>query len=179
MKTLQPLIVTAKIAERDIEPFDSLRQRHFPPDRNVLGAHLTMFHRLPGECGQRILETLKNVAAQAEMMTAIVSSLRHLGAGVAFVITCPALEDIRATLKAEFVAWLGSQDMQTWRPHITIQNKVPKAKADALYRDLNAGFEPHTIEIIGLDLWTYLGGPWEHFAFVPFDTPTGDDGGTA
>lgn len=170
MKTRQPLIVTARIAERDIEPFDRLRQRHFPPDRNLLGAHLTMFHRLPGEYRDRICKTLTNVAAQARVTTARVSSLRHLGAGVAFVVTCPELDDIRASLKAEFVTWLGSQDVQTWRPHITIQNKAPKATSDALYRDLTSSLEPHTIEILGLDLWNYLGGPWKHLEFLPFDT---------
>jgi hypothetical protein len=173
LKTRQPLILTASVAERDIEPFHRLRQRHFPPDRNFLGAHLTMFYRLPGEHRDRIGKTLTNVAARAGVTTAKVSSLRHLGAGVAFVVTCPDLEDIRASLKAEFVTWLGSQDMQTWRPHITIQNKVPRATADALYRDLTASLEPHTIEILGLDLWNYLGGPWEHLAFAPFDTRPG------
>lgn len=169
MKTRQPLILTARIAEGDVAPFGRLRQKHFPRDRNVLGAHLTMFHRLPGEYRDTIVETLKSVTAQAETMAAKVSGLRHLGAGVAFVIACPALEDIRASLKTEFVAWLGSQDMQTWRPHITIQNKAPKVTADALYRDMNAGFEPHTIEIIGLDLWNYLGGPREHVTFARFE----------
>ncbi|MGP4694203.1 2'-5' RNA ligase family protein [Agrobacterium cavarae] len=176
MKTRQPLVLTARIAEGDIEAFDRLRQRHFPPDRNVLGAHLTMFHRLPSEYRDTIVETLKSVAAQAETMAAAVNGLRHLGAGVAFLITCPALEDIRARLNTEFVARRGSQDMQTWRLHITIQNNPPRATADALYRDLNASFEPHTIEIDGLDLWNYLGGPWERVAFASFEAGSHDAG---
>lgn len=168
MKTRQPLILTARIAEEDIEPFDRLRQAHFPPDRNFLGAHLTMFHRLPGEYRERIGETLAAVAAQAGMVEADVSGLRHLGAGVAFVITSSALQSIRAVLKEEFVTWLGSQDMQKWQPHITIQNKVPRAKADALHRDLSDDFRHYTIQMTGLDLWDYLDGPWQHAAFAPF-----------
>ncbi|AYD05169.1 2'-5' RNA ligase family protein [Neorhizobium sp. NCHU2750] len=169
MKTHKPLILTARIAKEDIEPFDRLRKAHFPPDRNFLGAHLTMFHRLPGEFRERIGETLTAVAAQAGMFEAEVSGLRHLGAGVAYVITAPALHHVPAALKAEFVAWLGSQDMQKWQPHITVQNKVARMKADALHRDLSDGFRPRTIRIIGLDLWDYLDGPWQHADFAPFD----------
>ena len=48
LKTRQPLILTAQIPETFLARFDRLRQIHFPPDRNFLRAHLTMFHRLPG-----------------------------------------------------------------------------------------------------------------------------------
>ncbi|WP_341798959.1 hypothetical protein [Rhizobium tumorigenes] len=43
--------------------------------------------------------------------------------------------------------------MQNWQPHLTIQNKAPKAKADQLYHELRQSFRPHDIEITGLDLW--------------------------
>jgi 2'-5' RNA ligase len=178
LKTRQPVIVTARIAERDIERFDRLRQRHFPPGRNFLNAHLTMFHRLPGEYRDTIEETLEPAAAHVGPMKANVSGVRHLGAGVAYVITCSALEDMRERLKTKLIAWLVSQDMQTWRPHITIQNKVSKSTADALYRNLKAEFQPHSIEIIGVDLWNYLGGPWEHLTFVPFHTRPADNART-
>ncbi|AYD04751.1 2'-5' RNA ligase family protein [Neorhizobium sp. NCHU2750] len=168
MKTGHPLILTARIAEEDLEPFDRLRQAHFPSDRNFLRAHLTMFHRLPGEYEARIVNALNLAAERMPASTAEVSGVRHLGAGVAYMIACPALEAIRGALKSAFVSWLGSQDMQTWRPHITIQNKVPRAKADELHRDLCARFQPWSILIAGLDLWAYLGGPWQHLAFAPF-----------
>jgi len=76
-------------------------------------------------------------------------------------------------LRAEFVSWLGPQDMQKWQPHITIQNKVPKAKADHLYHELTQGFRAHDIEITGLDLWEYLGGPWRHSTFALFQHALG------
>ncbi|MBB6507405.1 2'-5' RNA ligase [Rhizobium soli] len=162
MKTLQPLILTARIAESDKAPFDLLRKTHFPPDRNFLGAHLTMFHRLPGEYTERIVEHLKRVAEAGSSIKAEVSGVRHLGAGVAFTIDSVALQDVRARLKEVFLPWLGPQDMQKWQPHITIQNKVSKDRADRLYQELRATFQPHTIEITGVDLWKYLDGPWQH-----------------
>jgi hypothetical protein len=132
MKTRHSLILTARIAEKDLEPFDRLRQAHFPPDSNFLRAHLTMFHRLPGEYEVRIVDALNRAAESVPSVTAEVSGVRHLGAGVAFVIASPALEAIRGALRSVFVSWLGSMDMQAWRPHITIQNMVTRAKADGL-----------------------------------------------
>ncbi|KXG85140.1 2'-5' RNA ligase family protein [Agrobacterium bohemicum] len=161
MKTLHPLILTAKIADADLQPFDDLRQKHFPPDRNFLRAHLTMFHRLPGEYIDKIIEDLQDVA-EVHSATAEVSGIRHLGAGVAFTITSPELLEIHLRLKQVWRPWLGGQDMQKWQPHITIQNKVSRTTADATYQKLAAEFRPHSIEIVGLDLWRYMGGPWEH-----------------
>ncbi len=168
LKTRQPLILTARIADAALEPFDQLRRAHFPPDRNLLRAHLTMFHRLPGEYGQAIGDALAEVAAQTGPFEATVSGVRHLGAGVAFSIESPELQAIRAQLKARFLPWLGPQDAQTWKPHITVQNKVERAVADSLFRQLSDGFAPQTLAIEGLDLWDYLGGPWGHRSFARF-----------
>ena len=162
MKTRQPLILTAKLADDDLEHFDRLRKTHFPPNRNVLRAHLTMFHRLPGEYVERIGEHLAEVATGHQDFLAQVAGIRHLGAGVAFTISSQELWDIRARLRLAFAPWLGGQDMQKWQPHITIQNKVSKDRADRLYQQLRATFQPHTIEITGVDLWKYLNGPWQH-----------------
>lgn len=169
LKTDLPMILTARIAEEDLQPFDQLRSMHFPPDRNHLHAHLTMFHRLPGECLTEIEERLSAITADFGTIVADVSGLRHLGAGVAFTIISAELQDIRSRLKAQFAKWLGPQDGQKWQPHITVQNKVSKAKADALYRNLGEGFKNHTINIPGVTLWRYLGGPWnqiENFNFA-------------
>ncbi|UHS58947.1 2'-5' RNA ligase family protein [Agrobacterium vaccinii] len=169
MKTRQPLILTAKLADDDLEHFDRLRKTHFPPNRNVLRAHLTMFHRLPGEYVERICEHLAEVATGHQEFLAQVAGIRHLGAGVAFTISSQELWDIRARLRLAFAPWLGGQDMQKWQPHITIQNKVPKTKADELYQQLQANFTQTDVRIIGLDLWRYLDGPWEHASFTAFN----------
>ena len=115
MKTGYPLISTARLAEKDIELFDRLRQAHFPPDRNVLRAHLTMFHRLPAKVSKRIIERLERVADGYGVVAAEVSGLRHLGGGVAYSVLSPPLQEIHARLTAEFLTWLGPQDRQTWQ----------------------------------------------------------------
>ncbi len=168
MKTSQPLILSARIAGNDLESFDRLRQKHFPPARNFLRAHLTMFHRLPGEYAGRIVEEMESKAVENDTITAEISGIRHLGAGVAFTITSPQLHHVHAELRSAFMPWLGGQDMQRWQPHITVQNKVPRETADALHRTLSAEFRPRPIAITGLDLWRYLNGPWEHRATALF-----------
>lgn len=168
LRTDHPLILTARVAERDLQSFDLLRKRHFPPDRNHLHAHLTMFHRLPGEHIGLIIAQLTKAAAGTDILTAEVSGLRHLGAGVAYAIASTELHTIRADLKTALLPWLGAQDLQKWQPHITVQNKASKAVADALYDTLLETFRPHSMQIIGLDLWTYLNGPWRHEGFASF-----------
>lgn len=169
MKTLQPLILTARILDADLEPFDLLRRKHFPPDRNFLRAHLTMFHRLPGEYIDQVIGHLCEAAAGKAPFQAEATGLRHLGGGVAFTIASPDLQGIHAQLRSAFIPWLGGQDMQKWQPHITVQNKVSRSAADSLHAELKASFQPHPIEIVGLDLWRYLDGPWQHETSVMFD----------
>lgn len=171
MKTRHPLILTARVPQSDLEPFDLLRQKHFPPDRNFLTAHLTMFHRLPGEYRDQLVAHLATVAVEQRPITADVVGLRHLGAGVAFTIASPELQAIHFRLRRAFLPWLGGQDMQKWQPHITVQNKVSKLAAGTLHTALVEKFRPHTIEIIGLDIWRYLGGPWEHESSAMFGEP--------
>ncbi len=164
-----PLILTAHIDETHLEPFDALRKRHFPQARNFLRAHLTMFHSLPGEqidAIDAILTAACNHVPSA--VTVDVSGIRHLGRGVAFEMRSPDLARIRSDLAHRFEPWLGRQDAQAWKPHVTVQNKVSKAEADALMAELERGFDPWAIDVTGLDLWHYLGGPWEHAASFTF-----------
>jgi 2'-5' RNA ligase len=178
MKTRHPMIVTAHIAQEDLAPFDRLRRIHFPPKRNSLHAHLTIFHRLPGEYCDRIISHLGHVANEYPELTAQVDGVRHLGAGVAFSIANNELAAARASLKLAFSSWLGPQDKQKWQPHITIQNGVPRRSADRLYGELLAGFRPQPIRITGFDLWRYLDGPWDHMITIPLKAnhENSDDG---
>ncbi|MBB3945500.1 hypothetical protein GGQ73_001433 [Rhizobium skierniewicense] len=169
MKTNYPLIVTAHVADADLAPFAALRAQHFPPDRNFLHAHVTMFHRLPGEYIDAILEVLRTVAGSTGQIEASVNGVRHLGFGVAFTIDSAELQVARTQLKNHFSHWLNPQDTQPWRPHITVQNKVSKAAADTLFHELKHDFEPRQLRISGFDLWAYLGGPWRLEASLGFE----------
>ena len=158
---LSPIIVSALFGRQDQAWFDALRREHFPPERNQLDAHLTLFHHLPPsaapELKQRLTAATRGVAAPQ----ARVGGLMSLGRGVAFRIDAPELVRLRAELAEAFAGLLTPQDAGGWRPHVTIQNKVAPPVAKLLLAELQRGFAPRTVEIAGLAAWWYRGGPWE------------------
>ena len=59
-----PLILTAQLP-RDLHArFTALRTAHFPPERNYLEAHVTLFHALPAMCEAEACNVLKRMAAE-------------------------------------------------------------------------------------------------------------------
>lgn len=158
-----PIIVTALVAPADFRRLDTLRRRHFPPERNVLPAHLTLFHHLPpsvlGELHSRL-----RAAVHAPRPVALIDAVMMLGRGVAFRVRSAALEGIRDDLAGAFADMLTPQDRAGWRPHVTIQNKVEPRVAKALHAALSEGFVPRPLGIVGLATHWYRGGPWEDIA---------------
>ena len=151
----------------DLAWLDRERRLYFPPERNQLAAHLTMFHALPPTLEEEVRARLKALSA-APRPAAIVAGLINLGAGVAFRIGSAELDAIRGSLADHFHGSLTAQDAGEWRAHVTIQNKVPPLEAKALFDRLKAGFKPRPIGIHGLALHRYLGGPWEPLGRWPF-----------
>ena len=147
--------------ESSQEHFDRLRELHFPTERNYLRAHLTLFHQLPGEREAEISAELQEICREGEPLALAVAGLRFLGRGVAYELKSPQLTALRRELVRSWGPWLGAQDRQGFKPHITVQNKVPPEQARALHQELQAAFSPFEAEGLGLSLWRYLGGPWE------------------
>lgn len=157
---MAPLIVTAKLGAEDFAWLDAQRRAHFPPERNQLSAHLTMFHALPGFAEAEARRVLARQSAYAPPR-ALVVGLMNLGRGVAYRVVSEELEAIRRKLAASFHGLLTAQDAGGWRPHVTIQNKVEPAKAKALLHELETAFHPRSLKVTGLELHRYLGGPWD------------------
>ena len=170
---VEPLILTLKMDERSQEMFDRLRGLHFPPERNYLNAHLTLFHKLPGEREPELSADLREVCRNREPLTLTATGLRSLGRGVAYELSSPDLSALRRELAERWGPWLGAQDRQGFRPHVTVQNKVPPETARALNERLLATFSPFEVGGVGLSLWRYLGGPWEPSGTYPFERPPG------
>lgn len=162
-----PLIVTAELAPTDFAWLDALRRRHYPPERNLVPAHLTMFHALPpsaeGEIRRELAQHARDPAPRA-----MLAGLMNLSTGVAYRTVSDDLEAIRAEIADHCHGLLGAQDSGGWRPHVTIQNKVKLSAARALLADLEEDFRPRPLGIGALALHRYLGGPWEPLARYPF-----------
>ena len=155
-----PIIVTALMGAADFAWADGLRRAHFPPERNWLGAHITLFHHLPPSALGEVAGRLKRLGA-GPRPTARLTDVMLLGRGVAYRVESPELLAMRAELADAFAGMLTPQDQAKPRLHITIQNKVTPDAAKALADKLRADFRPRPLAIAGLAAWHYRGGPWE------------------
>jgi 2'-5' RNA ligase superfamily len=161
------LIVTAELGQSDFSWIEGLRRAHYPPERNRVPAHLTIFHALPPSAETEVRARLGGFVRQSAP-AANLAGLMDLGGGVAFRIVSPELDRIRNELADGLHGLLGAQDSGGWRPHVTIQNKVPPKIARALKDSLERTFRPRPLAIAGLGLHRYLDGPWERLAAYPF-----------
>ena len=162
-----PLILTLLLDPASQSRFDALRSAHFPPERNLLAAHVTLFHALPGDAEQQVRADLAELARRSPFPVGV-TGLRSLGRGVAYVLESGELAALHRELAARWRDHLTRQDRQPLRAHVTVQNKVRADEAAALLAELRGGFTPWSAQAGGLALWRYLGGPWEHLETVPF-----------
>jgi len=162
-----PLIVTAFFAPGDDGWLQELRCAHYPRERNQVPAHLTLFRHLPpsveGELTRRLAALARLPAPRASL-----AGIVDLGEGTALRVASEELEAMRGDLAAALHGLLTPQDQAPWRPHVTIQNKVEPREARRLQRELGATFRPRPLEISGLAVWRYLGGPWQPVRKFPF-----------
>ncbi|MBB5708841.1 2'-5' RNA ligase family protein [Sphingomonas xinjiangensis] len=156
-----PIIVTALFGAEDFAWLDGLRRAHFPPERNVVPAHCTLFHHLAPELAPELKQRLSAATRGAARPVAQIAGVLDLGGGVAFRIESDDLADIRADLADAFAPMLVPQDRAGWRAHVTVQNKVARPQTKQLLEGLRAGFAPKPLTIVGLASWWYRGGPWE------------------
>jgi 2'-5' RNA ligase len=156
-----PLVVTLALPDAVQEELDALRRRWFPAGRTAVGAHLTLFHALPGELEAQVRTDLAAVAAPGPVGVRL-SSVMSLGRGAAYAVESPDLVRRHDELQRGWWPHLTRQDQQRLRAHVTLQNKVDPAVARTTVETLRASFSPSDVEAPGFDLWRYDGGPWTH-----------------
>lgn len=156
-----PLILTLKIDADSFQFFDELRREYFPPERNFLAAHVTLFHHLPGAKIEEIKADLQEIAGETRAFPLEFTKWRFLGKGSAMSIESPELTRLRAALANRRHEDLTRQDSQKFQPHITVQNKVAPDEARTLYEKLSAGWQAKTGTGEGLTLWHYVAPGWK------------------
>ena len=161
MPPSDPLLVTARFDSTAARAFQSLRDRHFPAERNIVPAHLSLFHKLPGEEAAGVVRALRETCNGSAPKPFTTGEALFLGRGVALRIEADGLPALRRALATAWQDWLTPQDRQGFRAHVTIQNKVEPQQARALFESLQAAPVSLSGTIDGLDLWYYRGGPWE------------------
>lgn len=163
-----PLILTLQFDAETFDRLDALRREHFPAARNVVPAHVTLFHALPGDRLGEIAGGLAATCAATPPFDLRFPGVRFLGKGVALELASAELRSLRATLADRWADWLTPQDRQRYNPHVTVQNKVDPPVARALFQRMKDDRLPPDGVGDGLLLWRYLGGPWELIEAFPF-----------
>ncbi len=167
MDTL-PIIVTLELDESSAAWLTELRSRYFPPERNYLDAHLTLFHDLPDSERESVVATIEHLASQYKPLELTFVEPMHLGFGVAIRVANDYLTSIHQQLQDAFSIWLKPQDQQPLRPHVTIQNKVAAATSKSLFQELKQSWQARQGKGLGFQLWHYAGGPWNHLTDIRF-----------
>ncbi len=164
----RPLILTLTLEPVLADPLNALRKEHFPPERNFLDAHVTLFHALPGEQEESVRRELEAHCTATTPFWVRVPHVRQWGKGVFAELVSPDLLGFRQDLAARWDDLLTPQDRRPFKPHVTVQNKVPEGEAQTLFRILEPTWRPLSGKATGTALWYYAGGPWEAAASFRF-----------
>jgi 2'-5' RNA ligase len=154
--------VTLEIDDQAQARFDRERAELFARGRTQVGAHLTLFHALPGPSEPAVIADLAEAAAVREPFAIEVGELMSLGRGVAYRLHSAELLSLHRDLQARWWDRLSRQDRQGFRPHVTVQNKVSPEVAAGTLAELRERFAPFLITARALRLWRYDGGPWTY-----------------
>lgn len=163
-----PFIVTAELPPDILAWADALRRAHFPPERNKLAAHVTLFHSFAPSLRDELRHVLSRFAGQFAAPEAICEDLMDLGKGTALAIRSPGMLAVRAAIAEHLHGALTAQDRHEPRLHITVQNKVTPAEAKALQRELAASLHPRRFRFHALGLHLYRETHWEPQGIWPF-----------
>ena len=156
-----PFIVTAELPGDVFAWANALRTAHFPPERNHLAAHVTLFHSFAPSLRAELPRELARCAGEYAPPLVRTSGLMDLGKGTAIALHSPAMLAIRDELAELFYTMLTAQDRGGKRLHITVQNKVERKAALALQAELSGSIEPREFCFTGLGLHRYIGPHWE------------------
>jgi 2'-5' RNA ligase len=163
---VHPLVVTLALEAEVQERFDAERARWGPTGRSEVGAHVTLFHCLPGELEEQVRVDLVQHAGPPFPVG--VAGVLPLSGGAAYALAAPELARRQRVLQRLWWADLTAQDRQGFRPHITVQKKVSPAEARATVTVLRRAFRPFQVRAEGYQLWRDDGGPWSELARIPF-----------
>jgi hypothetical protein len=163
-----PFIVTAELPRDVLAWADALRRAHFPPERNHLEAHVTLFHAFAPSLREELRGVLAAFAGEYARPLANITGLMDLGRGTALAIDSPGMMAIRQRIADRFHGALTAQDSHPPRLHITIQNKVDRAAASTLQAELGPRLEACGFSFAGLGLHLYCNPHWEAQGRWPF-----------
>lgn len=163
-----PFIVTGELPVDIFSWANGLRAENFPPERNFLKAHVTLFHSFAPSLRDELPRFLARMAGEFAPPTAELTGLMDLGGGTALEIRSPAMLAVRKLIADHFWDMLTKQDQGGKKLHITVQNKVSRKDAVALQAELGPRLLPRRFGFTGLGLHIYRNPHWEAVATWKF-----------
>ena len=162
------MIVTLGFDSASFARLEPLRERYFPPERNFIPVHVTLFQQLPDIALPRLLTDLAMEASKTPALDFTATGIRDFGGGAAVEVDCPPAQGLQARLRRAWGDILTRSDDRGRHLHVTVQNKVDRETARAAQAEMRAGFSPWKGRFDRLLLWYYRGGPWERAGTFPF-----------
>ena len=162
-----PLLITAELPDDVLAWADGLRQLHYPPERNRLRAHVTLFHALPPSSEAEVRRLLVRLAVQIAP-PARFGGIFDLGTGTAFDIYSPEMVALHAQIGEALHGLLTRQDDRKLRLHVTVQNKVTRQTAITTQAHLATMAVPGPFHFHGFGLYAWEAGLWRPIRKFPF-----------
>lgn len=163
-----PLLVTAELPPDILAWADHLRKANYPPERNRLQAHVTLFHALPPSSRDEVEQLLRSIASEVAAPDAQVTGLMDLGRGTALAVDSPGMAALHERLAERLHGLTQQQDARELRLHITVQNKVARRLAKELQAELETQFRPRGFRFAGFGLYGWDGSLWNFERLYPF-----------
>ncbi len=159
--TPMALILTLGFDDASFVRFDAARRRHFPPARNFIPAHLTLFQQLPDAAAPALARHLGCTARRTPPLPFDVTGILDFGGGAAFDLAMPGYRPLLDRLRSAWKGHITPSDDRARKPHVTVQNKVSRDRALETQKVLRAEFTAWSGTGDRLLLWRYRGGPWD------------------
>ncbi len=171
MKTVSiPLVLTFVMDDESQARLDLWRKLYFPPERNVLKAHLTIYHQLPGQNISRIDEILRDIShLRLSPFPIAFEELKTRQGFVGVKVASPELMQVKSELDHAFDPFLKAQDRKPYSPHVTVTNLGSPKDAQKVMELLTKEFVPWRGSVRAVSLFHYRGGPWEEYRTYSFD----------
>ncbi|MCJ2188683.1 2'-5' RNA ligase family protein [Novosphingobium beihaiensis] len=162
-----PLLITAELPLDVLGWTDALRRAHYPPERNRLRAHATLFHALPPSVEEELLQVLRDLA-RIPPPQARIGGVMKLERGTALAVESPAMVDLHAQIAERMHGLLTDQDTRPLRLHVTLQNKVKPEAARALQARLAGELRTVSFRFRGFGLYAWEEGLWRPIRVIAF-----------
>jgi hypothetical protein len=162
-----PLLVVAELPPDVFSWADAIRRRHYPSERNRLGAHVTLFHGLPPSAELAVVAALGELARSAPP-AATINGIMDMEGGTAFAVASPAMVALHEALAERLHGLIQQKDGRPLRLHITVQNKVSASAARALQAELANDLRQRSFAFQGLGLYGWTGDLWQRTRVFPF-----------